>query len=113
MIYILISIIVGDDNHKSNYGTKAIGFAALWSSGMLLILMVASGIIIFYGKASSHLIGLLIGISGMLAQLFFVLCVVFLVYGDHAISTGHGNNFILFHFSFFFFIFILFYLIFF
>lgn len=52
--------------------------------------MVSSGITVFYGKASSHIVGLLIGISGMLAQLFFVLCVIFFVYADHAISTGHG-----------------------
>lgn len=91
LIYILIAIICGDDNHKSKYGTKAIGFTALWTAGMVLILMVSSGIVIFYGKAPPHIVGLIIGISGMLTQLLFVVMIVFFVYAEHAQSSGHGS----------------------
>jgi hypothetical protein len=58
---------------------------------MVLILLVGSGIAVIYGKATPYLVGLLLGVSGMLCQLFFVLVVVFLVYSDHATSRGHGQ----------------------
>ncbi len=59
---------------------------------MVLILLISSGIAIIYGKASSYLIGLLLGGSGMLCQLFLILVIVFFVYSDHATSRGHGKR---------------------
>lgn len=65
---------------------------------MVLIVMIASGVIIFYGKTSSHLIGLLIGISAMLTQLLFVIMIVFFIYSEHASNSSHGKT-LLFHFK--------------
>jgi hypothetical protein len=92
LIYILISIINGDDNHKSKHGTKALGFTALWSAGMVLLVMIASGVVVFYGKTSAHIIGLLIGVCAMLTQLLFVIMIVFFVYSEHANTSGHGSS---------------------
>jgi hypothetical protein len=58
---------------------------------MVLLVMTASGVVVFYGKASSHIVGLLIGISAMLTQLLFVIMIVFFVFAEKAASTGPGT----------------------
>lgn len=86
----LVAIISADDNHKSKDGTKALGFSAIWTAGILCVVVVFSAFVVFKGGSSAHHIGLLIGTTGMLSQLFFMLMIVFFVYGEHASSQGHG-----------------------
>eukprot|EP00602_Paraphysomonas_sp_CaronLab_P002912 CAMPEP_0185029912 /NCGR_PEP_ID=MMETSP1103-20130426/16557_1 /TAXON_ID=36769 /ORGANISM="Paraphysomonas bandaiensis, Strain Caron Lab Isolate" /LENGTH=144 /DNA_ID=CAMNT_0027564839 /DNA_START=198 /DNA_END=632 /DNA_ORIENTATION=+ len=51
--------------------------------------MCGSAKVVFHGNATPHTVGLLIGASAMLAQLFFVLMIVFFVFSEHASSKGH------------------------
>jgi hypothetical protein len=44
--------------------------------------------IVFGGKASELLVGFLIGVAAMLAELFFVLMVIFFVIGENAVNNG-------------------------
>lgn len=74
----LISISLG--------GSKGAGFAAMWSCVILLFVSFACTYIIVRGKASSFFVGMVIGASAMLTQLFFVLMFVFFVFGE---SAGH------------------------
>ena len=90
MVYVLVAIISADDNHKSNDGTKALGFAAVWSAGMMVIVVVSSALVIFKGESSAHHVGLLIGSTGMLTQLFFILMIVFFVYSEHVNDNQNG-----------------------
>lgn len=91
-MYVLVAIISADDNHKAEDGTKALGFAALWSAGLLVIVVVASAFVVFRRQSTSYHVGLLIGYTGMLSQLFFVLMILFFVYSEHASANGHGND---------------------
>jgi hypothetical protein len=59
---------------------------------MVLLVMVGSGVVVFYGKASSLIVGLLIGTSAMLTQLLFVVMIVFFVFAESAESTGPGKS---------------------
>eukprot|EP00602_Paraphysomonas_sp_CaronLab_P010442 CAMPEP_0185024468 /NCGR_PEP_ID=MMETSP1103-20130426/7559_1 /TAXON_ID=36769 /ORGANISM="Paraphysomonas bandaiensis, Strain Caron Lab Isolate" /LENGTH=221 /DNA_ID=CAMNT_0027557447 /DNA_START=83 /DNA_END=748 /DNA_ORIENTATION=- len=89
VVYVLVAILAADDNEKSEDGVKALGFSALWSSALLIIVMCGSAKVVFYGNASPHTVGMLIGSSAMLAQLFFVLMIVFFVFSEHASTHGH------------------------
>ena len=90
MVYILVAIISADDNHKSDDGTKALGFAALWTASIMTVLVIASAFVVFKGESSAHHVGLLIGSTGMMSQLFFILMIVFFVYSEHASKNGNG-----------------------
>lgn len=49
LIYVvLVPILAADDNQKSD-GSKALGFSALRSSGLVIILMIISGVVVFQG----------------------------------------------------------------
>jgi hypothetical protein len=89
-VYVIVAIISADDNHKSDDGTKALGFAALWSAAILVVVVVTSAFVVFRAQSTAHHVGLLIGSTGMLSQLFFVLMILFFVYSEHASSSGAG-----------------------
>ena len=79
-----MAIIVAAFNSQTPNGYKSASFAAIWNMFIVIGFCRASYSILFHSKASELMVGALLGISIMLAQLFFVLMVVFFIFGSEA-----------------------------
>ena len=90
IVQVIVSIAVAVENSKSD-GYKSASFAAIWSMFLVIAFTVLGGRIVFGGKSSELLVGFLIGVAAMLAELFFVLMVTFFVLGQDAVVNNYGN----------------------
>lgn len=84
IVYFIVAIISADDNHKANSGSEGAGFSAIWSCFLLFICVLGITFLVVRGRASPIFVGITIGFTALLAQLFFVLMVVFFVLGQSA-----------------------------
>ena len=65
----------------------------IWAFFIVLAFAILGGMIVFRGKAPELLVGFLIGVSSMLAQLFFVLAVITFGLGTEATTNGYGKHY--------------------
>ena len=86
----LIAIICAAFNHQTRNGYKSAAFAALWNMFMIAGFCRASYSIVFHNKSNELMVGLMIGMAYMLAQLFFVLMIVFFIFGTEAEINNAG-----------------------
>mmetsp|Transcript_12800 Transcript_12800/g.11612 ORF Transcript_12800/g.11612 Transcript_12800/m.11612 type:complete len:202 (+) Transcript_12800:95-700(+) len=89
VVQIIVSIAVAASNSSSEGGYKSMSFAAIWAMFLVIAFGLLGARIVFGGKAPELLIGFLIGVASMLAQLFFVLAVIFFGIGTEAALNGH------------------------
>lgn len=87
---VIVSIAVAAANDQYAFGYKSAGFAAIWSMFLVIGFTGLGASIVFGGKASELLVGFLIGVAAMLAELFFVLMVIFFVIGTNAANSGQS-----------------------
>lgn len=87
----IVSIAVAVKNSTVTGGYKSASFAAIWSWFLVIIFTYLGGTIIHNGRASPVNVGFLIGVSGMLTQLCFVLAVVFFVLSTEATNANLGT----------------------
>ena len=80
----LVAIICAAFNSQTANGYKSASFAALWNMFIIWGFCRASYSIVFHTKSSELMVGAMMGMSIMLAQLFFVLMVVFFIFGGEA-----------------------------
>ena len=81
-------------NNVSVGGYQGAGFAAMWSCFLACLLAVQGAKAAFSKTGVSPLfVGFLIGLSAMLAQLFFVLMCLFFALGAEANKNGWGTQF--------------------
>lgn len=91
-VFIIVSIITADDNEKSDGGYRVVGFSGIWTAFMMTAIMSLSAQVVFDNCRSPFVIGALIGSSFMLAQLQFVMMIVYFVFADHAKNNDHDVN---------------------
>mmetsp|Transcript_20329 Transcript_20329/g.37725 ORF Transcript_20329/g.37725 Transcript_20329/m.37725 type:complete len:212 (-) Transcript_20329:249-884(-) len=89
VVFILVAVIAADDNQKSSGGYKAIGFTSIWTSFMMIAIMSLAAQVVFDEWHSPFVVGSLIGSCVMMAQMQFVMMIVYFVFGDHAKNNGH------------------------
>lgn len=90
VVQVIVSIAVGAVNTQNVGGYNSATFAAIWTMFLVIIFAAIGGRIVFGGKASELLVGFMIGIASMLAQLFFMLCCIFLGLGAEAAHNQYG-----------------------
>ena len=79
-------------NNTDPNGLAGASFAAVWEA-FLVIFFLASGYQVVYAPQSSALmVGFVLGLASMMAQLFFMLTVYFLALGVQATTLGYGKN---------------------
>ena len=83
-IQCLVAIICAAFNSQTTNGYKSASFAALWDMFLLMGFVRAAYSIVFQNKSSELVVGCMMGMAYMLAQLFFVLMVVFFIFGMEA-----------------------------
>ena len=83
-IQCLVAIICAAFNSQTPNGYKSASFAAIWNMFIIMGFCRVSYSVVFHSKSSEILVGAMMGISIMLAQLFFVLMVVFFIFGSEA-----------------------------
>jgi hypothetical protein len=85
IVQVIVSIAVAALNGKSAGGYKSAGFAAIWSMFLVIGFTIVGGqIVLGSGKSTELLVGFMIGVAFMLAELFFVLMVAFFILGAEA-----------------------------
>lgn len=84
----IVSIAVAASNSQTTGGYKSASFAAIWSMFLVIAFTALGGKIVFGGKSSELLVGFLIGVAAMLAQLCFVLMVIFFIFGSDAKTSS-------------------------
>lgn len=90
---VIVSIIVAQANDVDHGGRKSMAFAATWSMLVAILFVITGSKVIFAGdRSAAFLVGFLIGAAGMMAELFFVLMVLFYTSGEEATSAGYGES---------------------
>ena len=90
-IQCLVAIITAAFNSQSEKGYKSASFAAIWDMFLLMGFVRAAFSIVFQNKSSELVVGCMMGMAYMLAQLFFVLMVVFFIFGGEADINNPGK----------------------
>lgn len=89
IVQIIVSIACAAANTKKGAnGHKAATFAALWSMFLVIIFVFIGYKIVKGGKSHPLLVGFMIGVAFMLAQLCFVLMAMFFTLGQEATQNG-------------------------
>mmetsp|Transcript_2586 Transcript_2586/g.2736 ORF Transcript_2586/g.2736 Transcript_2586/m.2736 type:complete len:218 (-) Transcript_2586:190-843(-) len=92
----IVSISVAGMNNETHGGSSGLVFAALWSLFLVIIFDIAGSQLIFYGNCSALMVGFVIGVAAMLAELFLVLMCVFFSFGTSSkhkdFETEDANN---------------------
>lgn len=83
-IQCLVAIICAAFNSQTPNGYKSASFAAIWDMFILIGFVRAAYSIVFHNKSSELVVGCMMGMAYMLSQLFFVLMVVFFIFGGEA-----------------------------
>jgi hypothetical protein len=78
-------------NSNTVGGYKSASFAAIWSMLLVIAFTSVGGRMVVGGKSSPLLVGFLIGVAIMLAELFFVLMIIFFIFGTNAVTQGIGE----------------------
>jgi hypothetical protein len=86
VIQVIVSIVVANANSNTTQGgLKSCAFAAIWSMFLVIIFTYLGGRMVLSANKSSELfVGFMIGIAGMLTELFFILMVIFFILGEEA-----------------------------
>lgn len=84
VVQIIVSIACAAANVQSPNGHKSATFAALWSMFLVILFVFLGYKIIRGGKSHPLLVGFMIGVALMLAQLCFVLMAMFFTFGAEA-----------------------------
>ena len=97
VIQVIVSIVVANANSDTSQGgRKSCAFAAIWSMFLVIFFTYLGGRMVLSSSKSSELfVGFMIGIAGMLTELFFILMVIFFILGEEAgtlskYMTDHG-----------------------
>jgi len=88
VVQVIVSIAVAAANDTYDFGYKSAAFAAIWSMFLVVGFTGLGATIVFGGKATELLVGFLIGVAAMLAELFFVLMVMFFILGTNAANNN-------------------------
>lgn len=89
IIQFIMSVYVAHVNSNYNGGLKSLAFAAIWSMFLAIGFGALGAKIVFSGKSLELLVGFMIGIASMMAQLFFMLAVIFFALGTEAGQLGY------------------------
>jgi hypothetical protein len=92
VVQVIVSIAVAAANSKAKGGYKSASFAAIWSMFLVILFTAVGGQIVFGGKSSELLVGFMIGVAFMLAELFFVLMVAFFILGSEATHNAYSKS---------------------
>jgi len=85
-VQVILSCIVAAKNSEGSKGYKSASFAAIWGMFVVIAFEAVAWGIVFHTKSSELLVGFMIGTAFMLAELFFVLMMVFFIIGTEAES---------------------------
>lgn len=88
LILFILAIFVAHQNSAYDGGFVSVAFAAIWSMFLTLIFGYIGFKIVFGGKNMELLVGFMIGVASMLAQLFFMLAVIFFALGVEAANQS-------------------------
>jgi len=89
IVQIIVSIACAAANEKKgSHGHHSATFAALWSMFLVILFVFLGYKIIRGGKSHPLLVGFMIGVALMLAQLCFVLMCMFFTFGTEATNNG-------------------------
>ncbi len=90
---VFASVVVADFNVKSINGYEGAAFAAIWSAFLQLFFAFVGSKVIFSSQPSPPLmVGFLLGLAAMAAQLFFMLTCWYLALGVQAAQNGWSKN---------------------
>lgn len=90
---VIVSIAVAAANTKAQVGGhSSASFAAIWSMFMAIIFAGLGGYVVLSGKSSELLVGFLIGVASMMAELFFVLMAFFFTLGEIATTNNYSES---------------------
>lgn len=92
VVQVIVSIAVAAANDTYDFGYKSAAFAAIWSMFLVVGFTGLGATIVFGGKATELLVGFLIGVAAMLAELFFVLMVMFFIIGTNAANSNQSKR---------------------
>ncbi len=93
VVQVIVSIAVAAANTKAQVGGhSSASFAAIWSMFMAIIFAGLGGYVVLSGKSSELLVGFLIGVASMMAELFFVLMAFFFTLGEIATTNNYSES---------------------
>ena len=95
IIQFIMSIYVAHVNSHYVGGMKSLSFAAIWSMFLSMGFGALGAKIVFSGKSLELLVGFMIGVASMLAQLFFMLAVIFFALGTEAATKKFGKLYLI------------------
>jgi hypothetical protein len=96
VVQVIVSIAVAAANNNADGGYTSASFAALWSMFLTVGFTFASSRIVFNQKSTELLVGFMIGMAFMLAELFFVLMCVFFILGSEADTNNYSESTVFF-----------------
>ena len=93
---VIMSIYVAAANDNEDGGHKSSGFVAVWSMFLVVAFGVFGTRVIMSQKSTNLFVGFLLGMGGMLAQLFFALSVYFFLMAkndkEHESDHEHSKD---------------------
>ena len=92
IVQVIVSIAVAASNEQNVGGFHSATFAAIWSMFIVILFVALGGKIVMNGKNAPLLVGFMIGVASMLAQLCFMLCAIFFTLGTAATSAGYKTD---------------------
>lgn len=88
LVQVIVSIAVAASNNQNKGGLKSATFAAIWSMFIVVYFIYQGYTIVMSNKNDPLLVGFMIGVAAMLAELCFMLAAVFFTLGEDASSKG-------------------------